>query len=54
MSEERYYENGRYRGMKDSDGRYYNASGELVAMKMDDGSILDYKTGNLWRKDKTQ
>ena len=54
MSEERYFENGRYRGMKDSEGRFYSERGELVAQEHKDGTIYDYKTGSLWRKEKTK
>ena len=54
MSEESYYENGKYRGMKDSEGHYFNDRGELVAQKQSDGSIYEYRAGSIWRKEKSQ
>lgn len=52
--EERYFENGKYRGMKDFEGHYFNDRGELVAQKQSDGSIYEYRTGSIWRKEKSQ
>jgi len=54
MTEERYFENGRYRGMKDSEGNYFNDKGELLAREQSDGSIYDYKTGSVWRREKSE
>ncbi len=54
MSDELFFENGKYKGMKDSEGRYFNDRGDLVAQRQSDGSVYDYRTGSIWRKERSE
>ena len=46
-----FYENGAYKGRKDSEGRVFNERGDLIGIDNKDGTYIDFRTGNLWRKE---
>ena len=47
-----YYDNGRYRGRKDPEGRIFDDKGNLIGIDNRDGSYIDFRTGDLWRKER--
>ena len=48
--DEDYYENGRFRGRKDSTGHVFDENYNMIAVENSDGSYLDLRTGSIWRK----
>ena len=48
--DEDYYQNGQFKGRKDSEGRIFDENMNIIGIDMGDGTYIDYMTGSIWRK----
>lgn len=48
--DEDFYQDGQFKGTKDSEGRIYDENMNIIGIEQEDGSFYDYRTGSLWRR----
>ena len=48
--DEDFYENGEFKGRKDSEGRIFDENYNLIGIDNGDGTYIDYRTGSIWRR----
>ena len=48
--DEDFYQDGQFKGTKDSEGRIYDENMNIIGNEQGDGSFYDYRTGILWRR----
>lgn len=48
--DEDFYQDGQFKGTKDSEGRIYDENMSIIGIEQEDGNFYDYRTGSLWRR----
>ncbi len=48
--DEDYYQDGQFKGRKDSEGRIYDENMNIIGSDCGDGTYVDYRTGSIWTR----
>ena len=52
--DEYFYQDGKLKGRKDSEGRVFDENMNIIGIDNGDGLFIDYRNGSIWRRERTE